>query len=69
MYELRFEMQADDIAVIDAYCSATGRCRSDVVREILALWAKEKLHEATLILRVAGHTPVRSESHSGSAGK
>lgn len=68
MCELRFEMQEEDIAVIDAYCSATGRCRTEVVREILAGWAKDKLHEATLILRVAGHNPVRSESDSGRTG-
>ncbi len=61
-------MPDEDIAVIDAYCSATGRCRTEVVREILAAWAKDKLHEATLILRVSGRNPVRSESDSGRTG-
>lgn len=69
MCELRFEMPNEDVAVIDAYCSATGRCRTEVVKEILAIWAKDKLHEATLIMRVSGRNPVRSECDSGHTGK
>ena len=68
MCELRFEMSDDDMAVIDAYCSATGRCRTEVIREILSNWAKDKLHEATLIIRVSGRNPARSESDSGRGG-
>jgi len=68
MCEIRFEMPDDDMAVIDAYCSATGRCRTEVIRDVLSIWAKDKLHEATLIMRVSGRNPMRPESDSGHAG-
>ena len=69
MCEIRFEMDDHDMAVIDAFCSATGRCRTEVVREILGAWAEKKIHESMLVMRVAGRNPVRSESHSGATGR
>lgn len=69
MAELRFEMPDEDVGVIDAFCSATGRSRTDVVRDILTVWTKDKLHEATLIIRVSGRNPVRPESDRNVTGK
>jgi len=69
MCEIRFEIDDQDMAVIDAYCSATGRCRTEVVREILGAWAEKKIHESMLVMRVAGRNPVRSESDSGQTGR
>lgn len=65
MPEIRFEADHDDVAVLDGYCSATGRSRTDVILGLLRKWSDDKLHEATLIMRVAGRTPVGSESDSG----
>jgi hypothetical protein len=62
MAEIRFEIDAEDIAVIDGYCSATGKCRTETIKAILHDWSSRKLNEATLILRVAGVTPTLSES-------
>lgn len=62
-------MDDHDMAVIDAFCSATGRCRTEVVREILGVWTDKKRHEAMLIMRVSGRNPVRSESDSGVTGR
>lgn len=73
MPEIRFEAPNEDIAILDGFCSATGRCRTEVVKEILSAWSASKLREAETILRVAGTsafktgtgsagTPTRSES-------
>lgn len=60
--ELRLELPADEVAVLDGYTQATGKNRTQVVRDILKLWSEAKLHEATLILRVAGRNPGTSGS-------
>ena len=62
MPEIRFEMKADDMAVIDGYCSATGKCRTEVISRILSEWSDNKLREADYIMRVAGRIPMVSES-------
>lgn len=36
-------------AVLEALHQATGRDRSEIVREVLADWAAAKIHEASLI--------------------
>ncbi len=68
MPELRVEIPADDLSVLDGYCSATGKGRTDVIKALLADWSARKLHEATIVLRVAGRTPPRSESDRSVAG-
>jgi hypothetical protein len=52
MAEIRTEIPDEECAVIDAFCSATGKHRTDVVRELISVWSANKLHEATLIMRV-----------------
>jgi hypothetical protein len=67
MPELRVEIPADDLSVLDGYCSATGKGRTDV-KALLADWSARKLHEATIVLRVAGRTALRSESDRSVTG-
>lgn len=69
MAEIRVEVPNDELAVLDGYCSATSESRTDVIRELLAAWSEKKLHEATVILRVAGRNPVGSESGRSPVGK
>lgn len=57
MPEVRFEAKAETVAVLDGYCSATGKCRTAFINDLLEDWAKAKLLEATLICRVAGVNP------------
>lgn len=61
MPEVRVEIPADDLAVLDGYCSATGKSRTDIIKGLLADWSERKLHEATIVLRVARRNPTRSE--------
>jgi hypothetical protein len=68
MPEVRFELPAEELAVLDGYCSATGKARTDVMRRLLATWAENKLHEATIVLRVAGRNPTRAESGRSNDG-
>ena len=62
MAEIRVELPDGDLAVLDGYCSATSKSRTDVIRSLLAEWSKRKHHEALVILRVAGSNPMVSES-------
>jgi hypothetical protein len=60
--EIRFETDAIDLAVLDGYCAATGKSRTDVIRTLLREWSENKHREASLIMRVAGSNPNLSES-------
>ena len=62
MPEIRFDAKSETVAVIDGFCSATGKCRTSFINDLLEQWAKEKLHEATLVCRVAGINPTTGES-------
>lgn len=58
MPEIRFEAKTETVAVIDGFCSATGKCRTSLSgSSVLESWAKEKLHEAMIVCRVAGVDP------------
>ena len=59
--EIRVEVDPSEVSVLDGYCSATGKNRSVVIRGLLKDWSNAKLHEATLILRVAGINPTQLE--------
>lgn len=61
MPEVRFEAKADTLAILDGYCSARGKCRTEFINSLLEKWAIAKHHEATVILRVAGRNPTPPE--------
>lgn len=59
--EIRFMAPAEHVAVLDGVCSGTNRDRTSVMREILQQWADRRLHEATVLLRVAARNPTYTE--------
>lgn len=61
MPEIRFEAKAETVAVLDGYCSATGKCRTSFINDLLEQWAKAKLLESTMVCRVAGVNPMAAE--------
>ena len=61
MPEIRFEADEETVAVIDGYCSATGKCLTEFINLLLKQWAKQKLHEASAVLRAAGGKPGLSD--------
>lgn len=66
--EVRLELDEARVRVLDGYCSATGKTRTDVIRGLLQEWSSRKLHEATLICRVAGVNPAAPD-HSRDVGE
>ena len=60
--EISFEVPADEVSVLDGYCSAHGIKRTTVFRRILREWSEKKHHEATVIVRVAGSKPAAPEA-------
>ena len=68
MAEIRVEVPDEHLAVLDGYCSATSKNRTDVIKALLADWSGRKLHEATVVLRVAGRNPTPPESGRSRTG-
>ena len=52
-HEVRFDIPASDLAVLDGYCNATGKSRADFIRSLVIDWASGKLHEAIVICYIA----------------
>jgi len=69
MAEVRFEAKADTLAVLDGYCSATGKCRTSFINQLLEEWAKAKAHEAMIVCRVAGINPMQPDADRQGGGK
>ena len=71
--EVRGEILREHIDVIDAVVQATpGASRMSVLRQIVAQWVDQKVHEASLIHRVAGSNGSAPEAHrsrNGSGGR
>ena len=65
--ELRGECPKWIVNVLDAVSMAkpSQRNRTSLINEILGKWAEEKLHEASLIQRLAGGNPNRPETGGG----
>ena len=61
--EVRFEIDVDELSVIDGYCSATDKCRTEIIKTILNEWSEKKLHESILVCRVAGVNPTVPEAN------
>lgn len=49
LIDFRGKITHETDAVLEAMHQATGRDRSEIVREVLHQWAEAKIHEASLI--------------------
>lgn len=49
LVDFRGKLTHETDAVLEAVHQATGRDRSEIVREVMAVWAAGKVHEASLI--------------------
>jgi hypothetical protein len=63
LIDFRGKVTHETDAVLEAIHMATGRDRSEIVREVLHLWAESKIHEASLI-----DSRLRREGLRGIAG-
>ena len=59
--ELRVQLPAEEVSVLDGYCAGTGQDRTKVLRQILREWSDAKHHEAIMVVRVAGRNPQAPE--------
>lgn len=50
--DLRAKLHAETDQVLDAVSRATGKDKSEIVREVMQAWAKEEVHKATMVLRL-----------------
>lgn len=57
MTEISLEVPAEEVAVLDGYCSAKGIKRTTVLRRLLREWSAEIHHVSTVVVRVAGSNP------------
>jgi predicted DNA-binding protein len=53
LVDVRSKLDAETNRVLDAVSHATGREKAAIVREVMAAWAKEEVHRATVVLRLA----------------
>ena len=56
--EIRFEVSREDAATLDAYCQATGKNATQLMRELLVKWSRAKRHEAMMICRMLTINPM-----------
>lgn len=68
--ELRLDIPKWVMGVIDAENIARGSAssRKEVVNEILSVWAERKVHDATVVLRLANVNPTPLDSKVGGHG-
>ena len=59
--EIRYECPASEMVILDGYCQATGKSRSQVLRRLVAEFAAAKVHEATVLCRVARINPLEPD--------
>ena len=60
--ELRGDCPKDTVDVLDAIAHARGVTRTDLVNEVLGNWCADRVHEASLILRMARGNPELTEA-------
>lgn len=67
--EIRFFAPLEVIRILDGYCAGTRVDRTAAMNVILGEWARAKLHEATLVLRVHGGNATSARSDGKAGGK
>ena len=69
MPEIRFEANPETVTVLDAYCQATGTCRTAFINDILNQWAADKLRESIMVCRGVRINPLDLELDRQATGK
>lgn len=52
LVDFRGKLTKDTDSVLYAICHASGRDKSELVREVMAGWARDRLHEAETLVRL-----------------
>lgn len=68
MPEVRIDIDAQELSVMDGYIQATGSNRTKIIGELVKKWAADKLHESIVVCRMARVNPLAVESGRNSGG-
>lgn len=60
--EIRFELPAEEVQVLDGHCHATGEDRTTVMRRLLREWSGAEHKRAIMICRTAGGNTAAPDS-------
>lgn len=61
MPEVRIDIDAQELSVMDGYIQATGSNRTKIIGELVKKWAADKLHESIVVCRMARVNPLAVE--------
>lgn len=62
MSEVRIDIDAEELAIMDGYISASGSNRKEIITELVRKWSADKLHESIIVCRMARVNPLEMES-------
>jgi len=59
--ELRGPCDREIVDVLDAHANARGLTRTQMVNAVLGEWARDRIHESTVVLRVLRINPLLAD--------
>jgi hypothetical protein len=62
MSEVRIDIDAQELAVMDGYIQATGSNRTKIIGDLVKKWAADKLHESIIVCRMARVNPLEQDT-------
>jgi hypothetical protein len=65
MHDFRGNVSDETHVVLEAVRRVTGRTHQDIARDVLHQWAVDRLHEATLMHRLAKAEGIPTEASGG----
>lgn len=68
MPEVRIDIDAQELAVMDGFIQATGSNRTKIIGDLVKKWAADKLHESIIVCRMARINPLEWDTDRHSDG-
>jgi hypothetical protein len=65
MHDFRGQVSDETHVVLESIRRVTGRTHQDIARDVLHQWACDRLHEATLMHRLANAEGIQTEPNGG----
>jgi hypothetical protein len=62
MPEVRIDIDAQELSVMDGYIQASGSNRTKIIGDLVKKWAADKLHESIIVCRMARINPLAQET-------
>jgi hypothetical protein len=62
MPEVRIDIDAQELAVMDGFIQATGSNRTKIIGDLVKKWAADKLHESIVVCRMARINPLERDA-------